>query len=157
GDYVLIQFGHNDEKIEDPSRYAAPDGEYRRNLEFFIDSAREKGAHPVLMTSLSRRKFNEKGRLEKTHGEYPAAVKEVAAERDVPCIDMEIKSAALLRDYGPEDSKRLFMHLPPGKYPNHPDGKEDDTHFNEEGARIFAALAAEELVRKIPELAEYFN
>jgi len=157
GDYVLIQFGHNDEKSEDPERYTAPCGEYSRNLEYFINSALEKGAHPVLMTPVCRRKFNADGKLEMTHGDYPGAVKAIAAKWKVPCIDMETKSAALLRSYGPDNSKKLFMHLKPGTYSNYPDGKEDDTHFNIEGARTIAELAAQELTQVVPGLAGYLS
>ena len=82
GDYVFIQFGHNDEKREDPSRYADPFGAYSRNLEYFIDSVRVKKANPVLLTSVCRRKFDDRGVLEMTHGEYPRAMKAVAARTE---------------------------------------------------------------------------
>ncbi len=157
GDYVLIQFGYNDEKTEDPARYTAPEGEFRQNLEYFIVSAGEKGAVPVLMTPVCRRKFTEAGELKMTHGAYPDALKSVASKQRVPCIDMEAETAALLRAYGPEKSTELFMHLAPGKYAEHPDGKQDDTHFNAEGARRIAALAADGIRLKVPELAGYLK
>ena len=157
GDYVLIQFGHNDEKSEDPSRFTDPNGEYRRNLLYFIESALEKGAYPVLMTSVCRRKFNADGELEMTHGDYPGAVKAVAVQKNIPCIDMEAKSADLLRNCGPEDSKKLFMHLEPGVNVNYPDGIEDDTHFNAEGARTIAELVTQELARAVPGLSGYLS
>ncbi|MBN2626144.1 MAG: rhamnogalacturonan acetylesterase [Spirochaetales bacterium] len=153
GDYVFIQFGHNDEKREDPSRYADPFGAYSRNLAYFIDSSRAKGANPVLLTSVCRRKFDARGVLEMTHGEYPEAMKVVAAERGVPCIDMESRTAALLTELGRERSIALFMHLAPGIYPNHPEGKADDTHFVEEGARMAASLVAQGIRVALPELA----
>ncbi len=153
GDYVLIQFGHNDEKSEDPARYADPHGDYSRNLDYFIDSARERGALPVLLTPVCRRKFGHRGVLEMTHGAYPGAMRAVAAERGVPCIDMECRTAALLTELGPERSKDLFMHLAPGAFANHPGGKEDDTHFREEGARIMASLVAEGVRVATPDLA----
>lgn len=141
GDYVFIQFGHNDQKKDKPGVYASPEA-YRANLARFISDSRSKGAIPVLMTPVSRRRF-ENGVLVKTHGEYPDLVKAVAAAEKVPLIDMEAKSAVLLTKYGAEGSTRLFLWLKPGEDPNYPKGVEDNTHFSPLGAEEIAKLAAD--------------
>ena len=145
-DFLFIQFGHNDEKKEDPDRYTAPFGEYQTNLEKYINVARNRGAHPVLITPLYRRKFDENGCLtEHSHGDYPAAMKQLGARLSVPVIDLCELSRKLLLETGDENSKKWFMHFPAGLYENHPDGKEDNTHLRFEGAMKFAGIIAEEL------------
>ena len=128
GDHVFIQFGHNDQKKDKPAVYASPE-DYKANLARFIADVRAKGAVPVLMTPVSRRRF-EKGIPVRTHGEYPDLVKAVAAEQHVRVIDMETKSASVLMQYGPENSIRLFLHLKAGENGNYPNGVEDNTHFS---------------------------
>ncbi len=141
GDWVFIEFAHNDEKKDKPAIYASP-ADYKTNLIRFIKETRAKGATPVLLTPVSRRKF-EKGGLVKTHGEYPDAVKAVGKEQGVAVIDMESKSAAVLTRYGDEGSRKLFLQLKPGENSNYPSGVEDNTHFNPKGAGEMAALAVE--------------
>src|SRR3954449_131395 len=102
GDYVFIEFGHNDEKIEDTSRYAAAATDYRRNLDRFIAEARAKRAIPILLTPIVRRKFDAEGTLENTHGDYPNVVREVARARGVPLIDLEKSTRELVAAAGPE-------------------------------------------------------
>lgn len=140
-DYVFIQFGHNDQKKDKPAVYASAK-EYRANLMRFVADARSKGANPVLMTPVSRRRF-ENGILVKTHGEYPDLVKSVAADLGVPLIDMEAKSAVVLTRYGTEGSARLFLHLKPGENANYLHGVEDNTHFSPLGADEMAKLAVQ--------------
>ncbi len=142
GDWVLIQFGHNDEKSQDTSRYAAPQTTYRENLTRFIKEARAKGAHPVLITPVMRRKFNDKGQFEDTHGDYPAAVKAVATEQKVPLIDLHAKSRQTIEKMGVEESKKLFLWYTKGYFPTRKEGVKDDTHFSEYGARTMAILIA---------------
>jgi lysophospholipase L1-like esterase len=149
GDYVLIQFGHNDEVKSKVGRYTTPE-EYKANLTRFINETRSKGAKPVLLTPVARRKFDEIGQVQGTHAEYSAIVRTVAKEQDVPFIDMDKKSQALLQKWGPEKSKLLFLHLEPGEHPNYPEGEQDDTHFNELGARKMAQLVLQEV--KVMEL-----
>jgi lysophospholipase L1-like esterase len=141
GDFVFIEFGHNDEKKDKPAIYASPDN-YKANMTRFIKEVRAKGATPVLLTPVSRRKF-EKGVLAKTHGEYPDAVKAVGKSEKVAVIDMESRSAAVLAKYGEEGSRKLFNQLKPGESPNYPTGVEDNTHFNPKGAEEMATLAVE--------------
>lgn len=148
GDYVLIQFGHNDEKSEDSTRFSNPHTGYKFNLRKFINETRSKGAHPVLLTSISRRSFNDKGVLINSHGEYPQAVRELAQETQTPIIDAQLLTEQLLIQYGPEDSKKLFLHVAPGVHANYPDGKKDDTHLNDFGATTIAGLIANEIKKQ---------
>ncbi len=141
GDYVFIEFGHNDEKTEDPKRYAAPNTDYRTNLIKFVNETRAKNAIPVLLTPVMRRKFDENGNFVDTHGEYPDAVRKVAAELKVPLIDMHRLSEKTLKDMGAEKSRALFLQLKAGENPNYPNGAEDNTHFNPTGAETMAKLA----------------
>lgn len=153
GDYVFIQFGHNDESVEKKERYATPDT-FKMNLTRFVREARSKKAVPVLLTPVSRRKFDKDGRAMPTHELYSALVKEVATEQDVPLIDLDEKSRALYQQFGPETSKLLFLQLQPREHPNYPDGRNDNTHFNELGARLVAQLVLEEIRLLNPELSE---
>lgn len=146
GDFLFIQFGHNDEKQEDPTRYTDPFGDYQVNLEKFINVARNRKAFPVLITPLYRRLFDENGKLvEGTHGEYPRAMKELGERLQVPVIDLCELSRSLLIETGDEESKKWFMNFPAGLYKNYPEGKTDNTHLRYEGAIQFAGIIAEEL------------
>lgn len=148
GDYLFIQFGHNDEKKEDPSRYTDPDNEYRQNLIQYIESARNRGGFPVLLTSVSRRRFTADGDLDPLAvGHYPAAMRQVAEETQTPLIDIFTASQQLFHTLGEEESKKLFMHLPEKAHPNFPAGIADDTHFSDEGARQIASLVAKSLLQ----------
>lgn len=153
GDYVFIQFGHNDEVKSKVGRYTTPE-EYKANLTRFISETRSKGAKPVLLTPVARRKFDEEEHVQGTHEEYSAIVRALAKEQDVPLIDMDKKSQALLQEWGPEKSKLLFMHLEAGEHPNYPQGEQDDTHFNELGARKIAQLVVQEIKAMNLDLAE---
>ena len=141
GDYVFIEFGHNDEKLDKPGVGAAANGEYRENLIRFVKDVRAKNAFPVLLTPVMRRRFDENGKFFDTHGEYPDAVRKVAAEFKVPLIDMHRKSEAVLIKFGAEESKKLFLHLKPKTHPNYPEGVEDNTHFSAFGAEQMARQA----------------
>jgi lysophospholipase L1-like esterase len=139
GDYVLIQFGHNDEGKEKLGRYTTPD-EFKVNLHRYVAESREKGAIPVLITPVARRSFDSSGRVKESHPVYADAVREVASQSKTPLIDLDEQSKALLQRFGPENSKWLFNYLDPGEHPNYPDGHKDDTHFNELGARKMAEI-----------------
>lgn len=145
GDYVIIQFGHNDEKKEDPKRYTDPATTFRENLRRFVRDARSKGAVPILATPVCRRKFDHAGKLVDTHDGYPDATRAVAAEEHVPLLDLERATAQWLQAVGDEPSKQFFMWIAPGKYPKLPDGRKDDTHFVEAGAKHVAELAIAEM------------
>lgn len=142
GDYVFIEFGHNDEKVEDTTRYAAPRGAYRRNLERFVAETRARGAIPVLFTPIVRRKWSAAGALEDTHGEYPAVVAEVARATATAFVDLESLTRDLVRAAGPEGSKRLYVYVEANQIPEFPQARDDDTHLSPAGAAEVARLAA---------------
>ena len=139
GDLLMIAFGHNDEKQEDPSRYTSPDKAFPEYLSHYIDAALEHGAQPVLLTPVARRRFDEDGRLIPTHGAYPAAIRKLAKERGIPLVDLEKATVSLLQKEGPEGSKRIYCHVPAG-HPNYPEGLEDNSHLQEAGAVRIAEL-----------------
>lgn len=143
GDYVLIQFGHNDE-IQ-TKKNATTEAEFRTNLTRFVKETRSKKAHPVLITAVARRKFDPAGKLEDTHRVYSEIVRQVSRDTKAPLIDLDKRSQALLVEMGPEKSKFFYNHLMPGEHPNYPNGSEDDTHFNEFGARKMAQLVLAEI------------
>lgn len=140
GDYVFIQFGHNDGAKDKPERYTPPE-DYRRNLIGFIEAARAKNAIPILLTPVMRRKFDAGGTFLDQHGVYPGIVRDVAKEYKVALIDMHRTSEKLLVGRGVEESKKLFLQLQPGENPNYPNGVNDNTHFNPKGAEEMAQLA----------------
>ena len=143
GDLLLIQFGHNDEKDDD--RHTDPDSTFPGQLWRYCAAALERGAQPVLVTPVCRRFFSEPSSLMYTHGEYPLAVRRLAAERRVPLCDLKRDSRRLYLELGPERAAELFVRLAPGEHPDFPDGHDDRTHFNAQGARVIAGLVAEEL------------
>ncbi len=143
GDYVFIQFGHNDQKITDTTRYAEARTAYRQNLIRYVNETREKGAIPILLTPVNRRKFDDIGSFIDQHGEYPIVVREVASELNVPLIDVHKKSLDLFSKFGPEKTKEIFLHYKGGIYKNLKVGKEDNTHFNRKGAIEVAKLVVE--------------
>ncbi len=144
GDFVFIQFGHNDQSENKPDRYTPPDA-YKANLERFVADVRAREAQPVLLTPVVRRRFDDNGAFYDVHGVYPDLVREVAQATDTPLLDLHTTSMAELELYGPGPSKALFLHLVPAESPNYPDGLEDDTHFSPKGAAVIARLAAEGL------------
>jgi len=152
GDYVLIQFGHNDE-VPGKKSYV-PEKDFKTNLIKYITDTRSKKANPVLITPVARRKFDRTGHIEETHAVYAQLVRDVSKEQNVPLIDLSEKSKALLQQLGPESSKCLFNYLTPGEHPNYPDGRQDDTHFNELGARLMAEIILKEIKELKLELAE---
>lgn len=153
GDYVFIQFGHNDE-VQSKEQSTTPDN-FQNNLKKYIRDTRAKEANPVLLTPIARRKFNDEGELEDTHELYSELMREVAASENVPLIDMDVKSQTLLKKLGPEKSVFLYNHLEPGQNPNYPDGLKDDTHFNEMGARRMAELVLEGIIESDLDLTRY--
>ena len=138
GDYVFIQFGHNDE-VPTKTNYT-PEADFKANLTRFVSETRSRKGQPVLLTPVARRKFDAAGKVEETHAAYAELVRAVARETNTPLIDLDLRSQALLQQFGVENSKLLFNYLAPGEHPNYPDGREDNTHFNELGARRMAEL-----------------
>lgn len=142
GDFVFVQFGHNDASKEKGERYTAPDA-YRANLIRFIEDVQAKKANIVLLTPVMRRRFDKDGNFVDSHGEYPDIVRAVAREYKVPLIDMHRKSEAVIKSYGVEGSRQLFLQLKPDENPNYPMGIEDNTHFAPKGAEEMAKLVVD--------------
>ena len=154
-DYLLVQFGHNDEKLD--GRYADPYGTYQAYLKQYIDGAREKGATPVLLSPVNRRRFDLFHEFYLTHGAYPQAVEELCRDLDVPYIDLTALSAEYYTLLGEEESRKLFLFLKPGESENYPDGSEDNTHFNEYGAAEIAGLVVKGLKQLALPLTQYLK
>lgn len=150
GDYVLIQFGHNDE-VSTKASYTT-EAQFVANLKQYIHESLEKEANPILLTPVARRSFNERGQLIDTHLIYAALVRKVAQEEHIPLIDIDKESQVLLQHFGVVGSKYLYNHLAPLEHPNYPDGIEDNTHFNEFGARKIAELVLEGIRKQHLEL-----
>lgn len=173
GDYVLIQFGHNDEKA-DEKRHTDPGTTFDANLRKFVTETRSKGGIPVLFNSIVRRNFGENAnaiaaddvrsekstaveegdKLVDTHGKYLDSPRNVAREMKVCFIDLNDATRKLVESYGVEGSKRLFMWIPEGVSPACPKGRQDNTHLNVFGARRVASMAADSLASHFPELAK---
>lgn len=146
GDFLFIQFGHNDEKVQDPTRYTEPFSGYIDNLKLFIDTARDRKAFPVLITPLERRCFQEDGRLGPgAHLDYVKAMKQTATDLNVPLIDLYSMSREKLAEAGTQKTVEWYMHLPVGRYPSHPEGLVDNTHLKYEGAVVYAGCVAQGL------------
>lgn len=133
GDFLFVQFGHNDEK-DDPLRHTDPFGSFQQNLRLFVAAAREKGAYPVLLTPIARRLFDEQGAFRPgSHGQYPGAVLQVAREENVAAIDLTTMSEQYLAQLGDAPSKPLFV------WPK------DNTHLKYEGAVVMCGFLAKGL------------
>ena len=145
GDFVIVQFGHNDEKIEDPKRGTDPQTTFPDNLRRYLREAGAKGASPILATPVCRRKFDAAGKLVPTHGAYPDAIRRVAIEEKVPLLELETATATWLQAEGDEATKKYFMWIEAGQYPKIPDGRKDDTHFVAAGATKVASLAVAQI------------
>lgn len=184
GDYVFIQFGHNDEK-DNPKRHTDPGTTFDANLRKFVEETRAKGGIPVLFNSIVRRNFGKSGadavadaikqddirngidpkapkevieegaKLIDTHGAYLDSPANVAKELNVAFIDLNSLTHKLVEDLGPEKSKELYLWVQPKTVPALPDGREDNTHLNVHGASIVAEMAAKAVAEAIPELAQY--
>lgn len=157
GDYVFIQFGHNDGKTTDPTRYTNPHSSYRQNLIRYIKETREKGAIPVLLTSIARRKFNEEGVLLDSHGAYTLETRLVAQDYKVHLIDLQYYTELLEEKYGKEPSKLLHLHFPKGAHDYYPEGIEDNTHLSVLGATEIAQLVVNDLIKTKHPLAKYIK
>ena len=142
GDYLIVQFGHNDEKIKDPKRYTEPFGEYQKNLKYFADEASKKGAHVVFATSITRHQFVD-GKCVNSHGDYPKAMLEFAKENGYTCIDMNKLTIDLYNEIGEEASKKFHMIFGPNIYDVYKDGKDDHSHLMYDGAVRIAKLFVE--------------
>lgn len=152
GDYVFVQFGHNDE-VKTKKSYTT-EAQFKANLVKYITDTRSKKANPVLLTPVARRNFDSTGHIVGTQDVYAQIVRDVAGENNVPLIDLDKEAQALYQQWGVDKSKLLFNHLAPGEHPNYPKGKEDNTHFNELGARMIAQIVLKNIRSLHMELAE---
>ena len=143
GDYVLIQFGHNDQKRD--YRYSSPYGTYQEFLTRYVEETRQQGGIPVLITPVVQRRFDSQGNLYDTHGDYPDAVRQLASELDVPLIDLHQRSFTYVAQLGEEASQNIFLWLEPGETQNYPDGLQDNTNFCRNGAREIGRLVIQGL------------
>ncbi len=154
-DWVIIQFGHNDEKKDSPERFSDAATTYRDNLKKYVVETRQRGAQPILATPIVRRRFDDAGKLVETHGEYPDAVRFVAKELDVPLIDLHERTREMVAGYDSSRSKGLFLWIDKDLYKSLPEGKRDDTHLSADGASRVCELAIDELRRLQHPLAAF--
>lgn len=184
GDYVIIQFGHNDEKIKNKDRYTVPGGTFDEILKKYATDAISKGATPILMNAIVRRNFPETVDLKvadtddsqptwkagppkstekegvilvDTHGAYLDSPRNVAKELGVPFVDMNKLTHKLVQELGPNSSKELFMWIPAGKYEFCPKGKIDNTHLTVLGGIVVSRLAVNALAHEVPALRKYIK
>lgn len=141
GDYMFIEFGHNDQKLKGPGKGAYY--YFATNLKYFVDVVREKGGIPVFVTPTQRRSFDEAGKIRETHEDYPDAMRWVAQREGVPVIELHDMTRTLYEAMGVEASKKAFVHYPAGTYPHQTKDLADNTHFNPYGAYEIAKCVVE--------------
>jgi lysophospholipase L1-like esterase len=151
GDYLFIQFGHNDQK--DKSEGAGPFTSYKRDLEDYIQKTRAKQAHPILITPMERRRWKD-NEPQQTLTDFAEAVRLVSKEQNVPLLDLHTMSLDFYRALGPDDSKKALVHYPAGIFPGQKDELKDDTHHSNYGAYQLARCIVESLRHQIPDLAQ---
>lgn len=141
GDFLFIQFGHNDEKPEDPTRYADPETGFPENLKRFVDAARSRGAWPVIITPVTRYNRNAPG-AKYRHDRWAASARKTAERLHVALIDLTAMSEHLVDEQGEKARTMYYMNLAAGVYPAFPNGQSDNTHLQPAGAVAFAGLIA---------------
>lgn len=156
-DYVLIQFGHNDQKIDDKEKFSAPWTDFQANLITIIKLVLHKEAIPILLTSIPRRVYDNKESIIDTFGDYLTVVREVAAVYRVELIDMNSLVTEKLNEMSPQMTESLFMNIPSGVYKNYPDGKRDNTHFNSKGAKYILDIFVQYLTKNACRLKKLCN
>ena len=157
GDFVIIQFSHNDQKAYDPKRYTDAFGSFKANLERYVREVRSVGGRPILATPVVRRKFDDQQELRDTHGDYPVAIRQVARERQVPLLEIEKRSAAMTAKLGPQRSKQLYLWIDPDEFDSVKEGKKDDTHLNAFGASRICDIAVMDIRSAVPQLARWLR
>lgn len=155
GDYVFVEFGHNDQKQKGPGKGAYYS--FMTTLKIFIDEVQAKGGKPVLVTPTRRRRFDKEGRTVNSHGEYPDAVRWIAAKENVPLIELNNMTGTLYEALGEKESKKVFVHYPMGSFPGQKKKLEDNTHFNPYGAYQIAKCVIEGIKQAVPELTKYLK
>ena len=147
GDYVLIQFGHNDEKSDDATLYTDPFTTYEQYLSDYINDTQAKGATPILLTSINRNDWSG-STLQDTHGNYPVAMRQLAQARQISLVDATALTKTYFERIGQTATTLLFMDLAAGQFPNYPTGNTDNTHLQEKGARTIAQMILADLYRQ---------
>lgn len=142
GDLLIVEFGHNDEKIQDPNRYTTPFGTYQENLLKFINVARKANAFPIILTPVARRKFVDGILDSNTHMDYPKAAIELAKRENVAYIDITKQTIDLLNELKDEKSKNLYMNFDGNTYYFHKEASNDDTHLRYDGAYVISRMVA---------------
>ncbi|GAA5221020.1 rhamnogalacturonan acetylesterase [Membranihabitans marinus] len=155
GDFVIIQFGHNDQKINDAKRYTEANTEFKDNLRNYIHEVQALKAHPILATSIARRVFNEEGELKDSHGDYVKVTRQLADEEGIPLIDLNQQTTDYINKIGVDQSTSMFLHLDENEFSGLPDGLIDNTHLSIEGAELVAKMAVIEIVDS-PSKLRYF-
>jgi lysophospholipase L1-like esterase len=155
GDYLFIEFGHNDQKQKGEG--IGPFTSYKSSLKYFISEVKKKGGIPVLVTSMHRRNFDSTGHINNTLGDYPEAVRQTAKEDTVALIDLNSMSKIMYEAWGPERSVQAFVHYPANTFPGQTKKLEDNTHFNTYGAYEIARCIVQSIkYNKLP-IAKYLK
>jgi lysophospholipase L1-like esterase len=157
GDYVIIEFGHNDAKKDDTTRFADANTDYKNNLIKFVNDTHSKGGIPILATPIVRRRFDDKGKFYDVHGDYPKVVRALSEQMSVFLIDLHKLSEDYIIKLGEERSKDFYLHIDADEYNSLPKGLEDNTHLSPYGAFRICDFAADEIKIKIPLLAGYLK
>lgn len=155
GDFVICQFGHNDEKIQDPTRYTEPYKEYQENLNYIANEVVKREGNIVFATSITRHKFID-GVCVNTHGEYPKAMLEFCQRKGYTCIDLERLTRELYTKLGEEESKKFHMIFPSGKYKLHKEAMDDHSHLVFDGALMVCELFVRSLAKTKDKMNECF-
>lgn len=155
GDYLFMEFGHNDQKQKGPGKGAYYS--FMTSLKTFIDEARARGAQPVLVTPTQRRSFDENGKIKDTHEDYPEAMRWLAAKENIPLIDLNEMTRTLYEAMGAEPSKKAFVHYPAGTYPGQTKDFADNTHFNPYGAYQISKCIIEGIKKAGLPIADYLR
>jgi len=153
GDYLLIDFVHNDQKpgIDHVDAFTT----YKNELKYFIDEARKKGGIVILVTPLNRRRFDENGKISNSFEDFPEAMRQTAAEEKVALIDMCGMSKMLFEALGTENSKKAFIHYPANSFPGQDKPKADDTHFNSYGSYELARCLVACIIKQKSDLKKF--
>lgn len=155
GDYVFVEFGHNDQKQRGPGKGAYYN--FATELKTFVDEVRQREAHIVFVTPTQRRSFDGNGRIQETHGDYPDAMRWVAGREEVPLIELHDMTRTFFETLGVEDSKKALVHYPANSYPNQPQPLADNTHFNPYGAYEVAKMVVEGMKQLHLPLADHLR
>ena len=153
GDFVLIQFGHNDQKEKGEGVGAFTT--YAARLKAYVDAIQAKAGKPVLVTAVARRRFDAQGQVVESLGDFPEAVRRVAKERGLPLIDLNTASKQVYQALGVERSKLALLHYPANTFPGQTEPLRDDTHFGAYGAYEMARCVVEGVRTSVPELAAF--